>query len=92
MTTVHNTVADAALIILGETLAAAIAAERVAIAALEASGDIENNAALDAACAPANGIIAQIEKHEPSTLMGFFVRDLAHRYVNGTMPADLDRA
>ena len=92
MTTTTNTAADAALITLGETLAAAIAAERVAIAAMEASGQIENDAALDAACLPANAIIAQIEQHEPSTLMGFFVRDLAHRYVNGTMPADLDRA
>lgn len=81
--------ADAALIALGDALVSGIFAERATLAALEAAGQIDNDAALDAACEPLSNIICQIRQHVPSTMAGMAVFRLAMDWVDGTLPTEL---
>lgn len=90
MTLTHTD--DAALIALGDRLVSGIFAEREALAGLAATGQIENDDALHAACQPLSAIIRQIKLHQPSTMAGMAVHRLAIDWVSGTLPAELDAA
>lgn len=85
-----NLAADAELIRLGDQLAIAIAAERQAVAALDASGQIDNDGALNAVCAPVSAIVKAMRYHRPSTVAGFAAIQLAIAWVHGSLPVDIE--
>jgi hypothetical protein len=86
MTSTHH--ADAELIALGQLLVAGFYAETNAIAKLKASGQIDDDEKLDAACAPLQAVLDQINQYQAQTSPGFYVLELADRWVNGTLPLE----
>ena len=92
MTTINHTAPDADLIALGDILVSGIFAERAALADLAAAGRMDDDSAMDAACAPLSAVIEKINALTPSTMASMAVFRLAKDWVNGNLPAQLDRA